>query len=145
MSRRILNVETMRADGPGYVLDVYESGASAFRAEVRDPWERIIWTAAGAKLDGDAGLLESLRTFFVAGTHPGIGRELVEGARLELELRGHDATPEEVSGMQIAGLVMEVLSPLRDAWPDIGVDALAEIAAKAAVEIHRRFDVKEKT
>lgn len=146
MTRRVINVETgTREDGPGFVLDVYEVGPRAYRGEVRDPEENIVMAVASAKLDGDASLLESVTTFFASGPLEHIGKMLAVGARAELKMGTHEPRPATASGLEMAGVVLEALSPLLDAHPDIGADALGAIAASVAVELQRRFRIEEKS
>lgn len=143
--RRVLNVETGNGDAPGYVLDIYESTPATYRAEVRSPEEDVLMVAAGANLDGDAGVIGAIGNFFLGTPNADIGKALVAAARTELAANARSLPREAVTGMQLAGVVMEALSPLRDAWPDIGADALGEVAAKAAVELHKRFRIEERT
>lgn len=147
MRRRVVNVESGNGDAPGFVLDVYVV-ASAYRGEVRDPDERVIMAVSGATLDGDSSVLESVVTYFATGPNACIGKGLVEAARAELKMSGAD-TRAAVPGWEIAQAIGDALlclgEPTQPAETRLTDVQIADIAARAAVAVRVKFDVREKS
>lgn len=95
-------------------------------------------TAGRAHLGFSIGMLEPGKLSFASTL---LRRSLLAlGERLERAV----APRAKVPGYLLAGAVMEALSPLWDAHPDIGADALADVAANAAALITRRYTVTER-
>jgi len=135
--KRIVSVET----SGGVVLDIY-SLSTAFRAEIRDAEENIIFATAAANLDGDRSALESISNFFLMRGDELTGKLLVEHARAEIEMSGVEARAT-VPGYLVAEAIYEAFVHLTDAYP-IAIETITALSARAAVDLALRFDVRER-
>jgi hypothetical protein len=145
---RILNASA----GP-YTLDVYVENVSAYRAEVRNEREDIVFAATTANIIGDGGVLEKVRNYFAAGDVDHVGAALVTEAEAELKAGGRFDMRPVVPGWKVAEVVNDKLQSLMsaDCPADIRLtvaltwEQRAQVAAAAALAVKLAYDVRERT
>jgi hypothetical protein len=141
------------AEAGGYVLDIYTVTAAAYRCEVRNGLEDIVFAATTASLVGDGGAFEKIRNYFAQGSVDHVGAALVTEAEAELKAGGRFDMRPVVPGWKVAEVVNDKLQSLMsaDCPADIRLtvaltwEQRAQVAAAAALAVKLAYDVRERT